>query len=133
MVALFAFLASCSEHKVGFLNAETGEYTPDTMLVKSVLDPDDDFIRIENKAPWTTSVIQGVLGTQQLHYSIVDVKATNGGDAEIFRNELTIRGAGVMSIPFEFKSPKGEYIVTIKIENESYSHTLEDVYKFIIN
>lgn len=56
----------------------------------------------------------------------------DGGDAEIFKQELTVRGGGIMEVPYIPESPNGRYIVSLKVENDEYSAILEDVFTFVI-
>lgn len=90
------------------------------------------FSTIEQGLPWTTATIEGVLGTEPIQYSIANV-TSEGGDAEVFRNELVIYGGGRMQLPFECKAPSGKYHVSILVENEGYSNLLENVFTFIID
>lgn len=91
------------------------------------------FSSIELGLPWTTAMIEGILGTQPISFSIASITAEDGGDADMFRNELVIFGGGRMQLPFECKSPKGTYRVSILVENEGYSSTLENIFTFIID
>ena len=88
--------------------------------------------KIEDAIPWSTSTIEGVLGTQPIRYSIADVTSTDG-NADLFKEELVIYGGGRMQLPFACKAPKGTYRVSIIIENEGYSHRLDNVFTFIID
>ena len=90
----------CQDVKIGCLDVNNAEYMPDTMLVRKELGfitDDWNIIRDDNmrkkvEAPWVTNQIQGVVGTAPIQYSLYDVKASDGGDAEIFKTELKIRG-----------------------------------------
>lgn len=90
-------------------------------------------LRVANRISWTTSEIEGVDGTAPIFYSIADVWAEKGGNADIFRSEIVIKGGGRMTMPYDFKSPAGYYHLSITISNEGYSRTLKDVFTFIIN
>ena len=113
---------------------------PDTMLVRKELGviQDDwnivrqDRMRLKVKAPWVTNQIQGVIGTAPIQYSLYDVTATNGGDAEVFKKELKVRGGGILEMPFLPESPNGRYTVSLKVEAEEYSAIIENVFTFVI-
>ena len=45
---------------------------------------------LDYKIPWVTSPIDGVLGTEPLMYSIVEVSNEDAAKAELFRKSLTI-------------------------------------------
>lgn len=132
LVSFLAVLTACKDVPYGYLKTENAEYIPNSMEIRTVLDPVLDKIRIENNAPWVTLKIQGVLGTAPLAYKLLDVKASEGGDAATFKEELTVLGAGIMQVPLHPKSPKGKYLVSLKVNNDGYSEELHDVYTFII-
>ena len=90
------------------------------------------FSMIEKKLPWSTARIEGVLGTEPIRYSIAGI-TSEGGDVDIFMSELVIYGGGRMQLPFEVKAPKGEYHVSILIENEGYSKLVENAFTFIVD
>ncbi len=90
------------------------------------------FSTVEKKFPWTTATIEGVLGTEPIHYSIAGVTSEDG-DAGIFQSELVMYGGGRMELPFEVKAPKGMYHVSILIENEGYSSIVENAFTFIVD
>lgn len=83
--------------------------------------------------PWTTATIEGVLGTEPITYSIANVTAEDGGDADVFKSELVMYGGGRMQLPFDCKAPKGKYRVSILVENEGYSNIVENAFTFIVD
>ena len=136
---LFLFtlvVCGCQDVKIGCLDVNNAEYMPDTMLVRKELGfitDDWNIIRDDNmrkkvEAPWVTNQIQGVVGTAPIQY----VKASDGGDAEIFKTELKIRGGGIMEVPFVPESPNGRYVISLRVEAEEYSAIIEDVFTFVI-
>ena len=130
----------CQDVKIGCLDVSNAEYMPDTMLVRKELGviQDDwnivrqDRMRLKVKAPWVTNQIQGVIGTAPIQYSLYDETATNGGDAEVFKKELKVRGGGILEMPFLPESPNGRYTVSLKVEAEEYSAIIENVFTFVI-
>lgn len=122
----------CQDMKIGYLKADNAGYLPNELEVKKTLDPVEDAVRIANEAPWVTPKIQGVLGTPPLLYEFVNVKASDGGDAELFKQEIIVRGGGVMELPLYTKLPAGRYVVTLRVSNDGYSSALSDVYTFIV-
>ena len=129
---LFIACWGCQDMKIGYLKTDDASYLPNELEVRKTLDPETDKIRIENESPWVTSGIQGVLGTSPLLYEFVSVKVSDGGDAELFKKELTVRGAGVMELPLYTKLPAGRYVVTLKVANDGYSAILQDAYTFVV-
>lgn len=131
-IAALAF-AACEGPAVGYLVTGNAEYLPNTMTVPLDVDDRPEYSNwVKNDAPFVTGKIEGVLGTQPIYYSIANVKASNGGNADTFMKELTIRGAGVMQVPLRPQSPAGTYVVSVKISNEGHSAVLEDAYTFIL-
>ena len=128
------FLVACNDVTVGYLETENAEYMPDYMEIPQIgeLDEIADAQRIRNNAPWVTQPIQGIEGTAPLIYTIEDVTATEGGDAVMFKQELSIIGNGSFYYPLEHKAPAGKYVVSIRVTNEGYSHVLKDIYTFIV-
>lgn len=134
LISLFIVLfCGCHEKTIGYLITENASYEPDTTIIPQILDPIKDAVRIENKAPWVTFNLQGYEGTAQIHFSIESVRSSAGEEqAELFKNELEIRGGGAMLYPFEHKAGPGEYTVSIRLTNLGYSHVIEDAYTFVI-
>lgn len=136
-ISLLAFM-SCHDVKVGFLKVENAEYTPDSIVIPAKLVTAEenswvnDQVRIDNNSPWVTNKISGLLGTEPLKYEFVSVKASEGGDAELFAKEIVVRGVGRMELPLRPAAPQGRYLVTLKVSNEDYSAILPDVFTFII-
>ena len=141
--ALFLVIVAfwgCQDVKIGCLDVSNAEYMPDTMLVRKelgVIQDDWDIIRqdkkrMKAKAPWVTTQIQGVIGTAPIQYSLYEVTATDGGDAEIFKKELKVRGGGILEVPFLPESPNGRYTVSLKVEAGEYSAIIEDAFTFVI-
>ena len=142
-IIIFLFVAcvtlvACHDVKVGYLRVDSAEFFPDTILIRSKLvtaeeNPyKNDQNRIDNNAPWVTTNISGVLGTEPLTYEFVSVKASEGGDGDLFAKEIVVRGCGKMQIPLKPMAPKGRYLVTLKVSNEGYSALLPDVFTFVI-
>lgn len=109
---------------------DPSETTTDRNVLKML---EEYRMRQKNHVSWTTSEIEGVDGTAPIFYYIAGVRAEKGGDADIFRSELIIKGNGRFEVPYDFKAPAGYYHVSIRIENEGYSRVLDDVFTFIIN
>ena len=133
-------MCGCQEVKIGCLDVSNAQYMPDTMLVRKelgVIVDDWDLMRkdkqrLRTKAPWVSVQVQGVIGTAPIQYSLYEVKATSGGDAEIFKKELKVRGGGILEMPFLPESPNGRYTVSLKVEAEEYSAIIEDAFTFVI-
>lgn len=122
----------CQDVTVGYLNTENAGYIPNTMDIRLVLDEELDAYRIFNVSPWVSPKMQGVTGTEPVHFEILEVKATEGGDAELFQHLLVIRGGGRMEFPLVSDITPGEYTVSIRISNEGYSKDVIDAFTFVV-
>lgn len=130
-------LSGCTKDSVGYLNIEEAAYGIDQMTIiplKDVTQENNPALyklhekRITNKAPWVTSEIEGLLGTNPVTFSIESVKIVGKGDAEIFMSEISIMGGGRIIFPFDYKSPNGFYSISVRITNEGYSKVLKDAF-----
>ncbi len=126
------FFVACHDVTVGYLKTENAVYVPDSLVIRKEPDPIEDNIRIQNQAPWMTLPIQGVIGTAQIHYEIENVSSDKSVNADIFKEELSIRGGGIMSYPLEGKAPAGRYVVSVRIWNEGYDVVKRNIFTFIV-
>lgn len=129
---LILALWSCHDVKVGYLKADNAEYDPASVTVRKELDPIDDALRIKNDANWVSPKVQGVLGTNPLSYELVDVTVSEGGDKNLFMQEVIVRGGGIIELPLHTKVPKGHYLVSLRVYNDDYSAELKDAFTFIV-
>ena len=128
-------VSACHDVKEGYLKVDHACYGSDTLFVRTELDPMYDYndqTRLDNEAPWVTTNISGVLGTEPLEYEFVSVKASEGGDAVLFAQDITVGGCGKIQIPLVPTAPKGTYLVSIKVSNGDHSAILSDVITIII-
>ncbi|MEG2790201.1 MAG: hypothetical protein RSA98_01245 [Odoribacter sp.] len=121
-------MAGCHEVTVGYLQTKNAMYVPNTMKIRLVLDENLDAFRIHGVAPWVSPKLQGVIGTGPLLYEIEEVKATEGGNAELFRHLLRIRGGGRMEFPLVSDITAGHYTVSVRVYNEGYSEIIKDAF-----
>ena len=127
-------LFACDDKEIGYLDISRAEYSPNEMEIPKYEDLDaiEQWQRLELGTPWVTLRMQGVLGTEPIIYSIESVKASDGGNADLFKGELEIIGGGTMYYPIQPKAPAGTYVVSIRLTNEGYSKVLENAYTFIV-
>ena len=128
-------LCGCHETTVGFLKTDNAEYAPSSMEVRRTLDPDrsPDMNMIVTGADWASNEMAGVLGTSPLIFSLEDVKATEGGNAELFKEQVRVIGGGRVYFPSkDIKAPNGTYVLSIRVSNPGYSVVLKDVFTVII-
>ena len=131
-LAIFA-LAACEKPTVGFLDVKNAAFTPDTLEIRTVLDPKKDANREKSQAPWVSGAIRSVLGTDPKVYEFVSVTSTAGEEAaSLFASELKVYGNSRMEVPLQPAAPKGSYRITLKVRNEGYSALLPDIFTFII-
>lgn len=137
LLFLILFIASaCHDVKEGYLKVNNARYGTDTIYVRTNLQPPyedyNDATRVANNAPWVSNNISGILGTEPLVYEFVSVKVSEGGDADLFAQDITVGGCGKIAIPLEPKAPKGTYLVTLRVSNDGYSAILADIITVII-
>ena len=87
---------------------------------------------MHNMAPWVSPKLQGVIGTSPIEFEVVEVEATEGGNAELFRHLVNVRGGGRMEFPLISDITPGRYRVSLRVFNEGYSHIVKDVFTFIV-
>lgn len=107
------------------------------MGIPSVTDLEDRIEELERRVkfniPWTTSTIEGVLGTEPLNYEVVGVRNDAHPDAAVaFLSYVTMLGGGRVCVQQEVNVPAGEYVLTIRVWNEGRSCTLQDAFTFIV-
>ncbi len=123
----------CHEKTIGFLVTENASYNPDSLYVRKTPDPKLDAIRMETKAPWISTKLQGYEGTEQIYFSVESVTSDQGEEAaRVFMKDLAIRGGGALMYPFENNATPGRYKVSIRLTNSGYSQVVEDAFTFIV-
>lgn len=90
--------------------------------------------RINDTIPWTSSPVEGVLGTEPLIYSIERVIGEDAEKVGLFSKYLTIIGGGRMVLNWSKKEelPVGVFTVSIRVTNEGYSRAFYDVMTYIV-
>lgn len=132
LIILSAMFVNCQDIPVGYLVTDNAQYLPDTMVVRLQMDETLDAYRMHNMAPWVSPQLQGVIGTPPIEYEVIDVKATEGGNAELFQHLISVRGGGRMEFPLISDITPGRYTVSLRIWNEGHSGIVEDVFTFIV-
>lgn len=134
---LLSVAAGCDKTTVGYLMTEEASYAVDQLTVVRLdtVTPENNAAlyklykdRIDNKSPWVTSSLEGVLGTEPMRYFVDGVKVIGKGDAAVFAKEISIMGGGRLLFPFSYASPDGLYVISIRIENEGYSKVVQDAF-----
>lgn len=128
-------LTGCHKTKIGYLQTKNAEYSPTFMNVCRTLDPTKmpDRNMITSGADWVSNEIAGVLGTNPLVFSLESVKATDGGNAGLFKEQVRVIGGGRVYFPSkDIKAPNGTYVLSIRITNPGYSVVLEDIFTVFI-
>lgn len=90
--------------------------------------------QIKDTIPWTSSPVEGVLGTEPITYSIARVKGEDNAKTSLFSKYLTIIGGGRFILYWSKVEllPVGRYDISIQITNEGYSRVIDDVFTFIV-
>ncbi|WP_018339318.1 hypothetical protein [Butyricimonas synergistica] len=123
----------CHEKTIGFLVTENASYNPDSLYVRKTPDPKLDAIRMETKAPWISTKLQGYEGTEQIYFSVESVTSDQGEEAaRVFMKNLAIRGGGALMYPFENDAIPGRYKVSVRLTNPGYTQVIENAFTFIV-
>lgn len=125
---LIMMFSGCQDVRVGYLETRDAVYAPDSMVVKSVLDPVEDELQIKFKIPWQSTSIEGVLGTAPVRYSIKSIDSEHPDAA----SQFTMQGAGIIELQHDHTVPPGRYVFSVLIENEGYSVVLDSIYTVIV-
>lgn len=137
IIMALLFLTSCHDMKVGYLKTENAVYVPDTVVAYQEVDEEYDPHAVDN-SPWTSMAIQGVAGTVPITYEFYDVQATDGGDANAFRQavkdgNVRLQGSLIqMFLAGAKQVPEGRYTVSLKVCNEDHEAILPSVFTFIV-
>ena len=120
--------AGCQDVTVGFLDTRHAAYAPDSMIVKAVLDPDDDAYQIKFKIPWQSGEIEGVEGTNPVKYTIRNVRSEHPEVVTQFR----MSGRGRVELSWDHTVPTGRYVIDMRIANEGHFCDLDSIFTIIV-
>lgn len=131
IIFALCMLSACHTIPVGYLQADNAEFVPNVLNAYRTPDPATE--RAHNNAPWVSTQIQGVSGTNPVNYEFVSAKVANGGDLQKF---LEAEKAGYLSVEggiiYFYQEgvkmvPNGDYILTLRVYNEGHSKLLQDI------
>lgn len=90
--------------------------------------------QIADTVPWTSSPVEGVLGTEPITYSIARIDGENDVKTSLFSKYLTIIGGGRFILYWSKVEllPLGRYVISIRVTNEGYSRVIDNVFTFIV-
>lgn len=128
MGVMLLIVTGCQDITVGYLETRDAVYAPDSMIVKSVLDPVEDARQIEFEIPWQSTSIEGILGTAPIKYSIKNI-ASEHPDAT---SQFSMQGAGIIKLPWNHTVPPGRYVFDVEVSNEGYNVVLERIFTVIV-
>lgn len=120
----------CQDVTVGYLMTTNAAYTPDSLVVKAVLDPVEDARQIKFEIPWQSTSIEGVQGTFPMHYSIKSITCDNGHPEAA--SQFTVARKGVIELPWNHTVPPGRYVISLEVSNEGYTRLLDSVFTVIV-
>ena len=120
--------AGCQDVTVGFLDTRHAAYAPDSMIVKAVLDSDDDAYQIKFKIPWQSGEIEGVEGTNPVKYTIRNVRSEHPEVVTQFR----MSGRGRVELSWDHTVPTGRYVIDMRIANEGHFCDLDSIFTIIV-
>ena len=122
----------CDDVKVGYLFTQNAKYTPDSVVFKANLDEanPDDAHRKKFEIPWQSQPVDGIQGTNPIHYTIERIYPDND-NPEILNQFSTVQ-KGVIQLPWNHTVPQGKYIVSLRVSNEGYTVVLDSVLTVIV-
>ena len=129
LLLLFAAFG-CDKTTVGYLFTDNLSYTPDTLEVKAILDPEEDEEQISGEIPWQGVPLEGVQGTAPISYEIASVQTTDG-NPEAGKQFQMVR-KGVIELPWNHTVPPGRYVIGIRVSNEGRSVVKDSVFSVIV-
>lgn len=129
-------VSSCREIPVGYLQVQDAEFVPSELHV--YYHPDPSTPRATNGAPWVSSRIQGVSGTNPINYKFASVQASEGGDEAALRKvvdsgALDVSG-GLIRLTQEGARalPMGRYTISLEVFNEGHTALLKDIITIVV-
>lgn len=128
MGVMLLIVTGCQDITVGYLETRDAVYAPDSMIVKSVLDPVEDARQIEFEIPWQSTSIEGILGTAPIQYSIKNITC----DYPEATSQFSMQGAGIIKLPWNHTVPPGRYVFDVEVSNEGYNVVLERIFTVIV-
>lgn len=131
ILSLFIILLSIGCQKdiaIGYLNVVNAMYSPDSLVVKAILDEEEDAYQIKHKIPWQSNEIDGVSGTLPIYFQIWSI---NGGQPEIM-NQFSIKPTGIIELPYNHTVPAGRYVLSVNICNQDHGYTIDSVFTVIV-
>jgi len=96
-----------------------------------LLNPGPDYDRVRLGIPWTSTAMEGILGTNPIAISITKVD-TKEGDPEKLKKIVSIRNNGILSIPLQNDLPAGHYLLSYTFRNEGYARTRDSIFTVIV-
>lgn len=90
--------------------------------------------RVQDTIPWTSSPVEGVMGTEPIIYSIARITGEDATKTSLFTKYLTIIGGGRFILHWSKTEllPAGRYEISIQVTNEGYSRIIDNVFTFIV-
>lgn len=130
MVAIY----SCEKQEVGYLRTQDVSYTPDSLVVKARLDPEDanDAKIMKYEIPWQSQEIEGVQGTSPITYAIKSIRTDEGNVPMDIAAQFKMVRKGVVQIPFDHKIPIGRYSIGITIKNVNRIVDKDSIFTVIV-
>lgn len=131
---IIAVIFSCEKQEVGYLRTQDVSYTPDSLVVKARLDPEDanDAKIMKYEIPWQSQEIEGVQGTSPITYAIKSIRTDAGNAPMDIASQFKIVRKGVVQIPFDHTIPIGRYTIGIMIRNVNRVVDKDSIFTVIV-
>lgn len=128
--------ASCRRVPVGYLDVRVASFKPKEGYAYKELLPESNWVKY--KSPFSSTQIQGVSGTEPINYDFASVKASEGGDAALFRQcveqgTVQVKGGRIyLHQEAAQRLPLGRYLISIRVYNEDHTAIVPDAFTFIL-
>lgn len=91
----------------------------------------EDYYRALTEQPWTSNPIEGIEGSTPIWCKIKSITSTDGDPDKLWEC-ITVRGNGVIEVPFKHNVPPGKYTISLNFSNEGWSRDLNDCFTVIV-
>lgn len=132
---LSSLFIACKKINPGYLETANAQYAQDSLVVKKQLKDtlmyEVDYDRNRLNIPWTSTALQGIIGTAQISIILKDIQSADG-NAALLKSIITVRGDGTIYVPLKNSLPVGKYYISLTVKNEGYSEDLDRIFKVIV-
>lgn len=134
LICLIIATYSCEKQETGYLRTQDASYTPDSLTIKALLNPEDvnDAKIIKYEIPWQSTEIEGIQGTSPITYGIQSIHTDKGSVSHDIASQFQMVRKGIIQIPYNHTIPIGRYSIDIVISNINRTIEINSIYTVIV-